>query len=289
MNSLFSKVSRFIFLLLIAAPVFAQTSVWKISKGDQHLFLGGTIHVLSQSDYPLPEEFEQAYQQSEHIVFETDIAKMQTIEVQQELLTRIMLPAGQTLQTLLSQETYHLLEKYVAEFGLPMQNLNTMKPGMIVALLETLEAQRIGLVAAGVDAYFSVKSLGDGKSLGYLESIDQQLSLLLEMGKGQEDQLIAYSIRDLRELEETMPELKTMWRTGDMDGLAELILDEMKSEFPVIYKDLFLDRNKAWIPQIELMLSTSEIEFVLGGVAHMAGDDGLLIMLSKLGYTVEQM
>ena len=62
---------RYLILLCLLTPfhLFAETSLWKISKGDTHLFIGGTIHVLSTADYPLPEEFESAYKKSEVIVF----------------------------------------------------------------------------------------------------------------------------------------------------------------------------------------------------------------------------
>ena len=46
--------------LLIPFHTFAETSVWRVSNGDSELFIGGTIHVLSATDYPLPIEFEQA-------------------------------------------------------------------------------------------------------------------------------------------------------------------------------------------------------------------------------------
>ena len=42
------------------APVraaLADTSVWEVSGGETRLYLGGTIHALRPSDYPLPEKF----------------------------------------------------------------------------------------------------------------------------------------------------------------------------------------------------------------------------------------
>jgi uncharacterized protein YbaP (TraB family) len=47
-----------------------QTSVWKISSGNNVLYLGGTIHVLRESDYPLPEAFGSAFEKSSIVVFE---------------------------------------------------------------------------------------------------------------------------------------------------------------------------------------------------------------------------
>jgi len=50
----------------------AQTSVWKVSNGRNFLYIGGTIHVLRESDYPIPEAFYIAFDGSEIIVFESE-------------------------------------------------------------------------------------------------------------------------------------------------------------------------------------------------------------------------
>ena len=60
-----STVKAFIFFILIsfsAATVEAGSPVWKVSKGSNYLYVGGTVHILSETDYPLPYAFELAYQ-----------------------------------------------------------------------------------------------------------------------------------------------------------------------------------------------------------------------------------
>jgi uncharacterized protein YbaP (TraB family) len=53
--------------------LFGETSVWKVSNGGNVLYIGGTIHVLRESDYPLPESFNAAFNKSEIIIFETSL------------------------------------------------------------------------------------------------------------------------------------------------------------------------------------------------------------------------
>ena len=50
-----------------------------------------------------------------------------------------------------------------------------------------------------------------------------------------------------------------------------------------------VERNNAWMPQIEALLTTEEVEFVLVGALHLVGDDGLLAQLSAKGYRVERL
>jgi len=49
------------------------------------------------------------------------------------------------------------------------------------------------------------------------------------------------------------------------------------------------DRNARWLPQIEAMLETEPTELVLVGLAHMAGSDGLIKLLTAKSYTVTQL
>ena len=63
------------FFCIFVHNAIAESPVWKVTNGEEHLYLGGTIHLLGQSDYPLPAGFEHAYRAAEKIVFETDIQK----------------------------------------------------------------------------------------------------------------------------------------------------------------------------------------------------------------------
>ena len=69
--------------------VSADTSVWVITSGSNTVYLGGTVHLLRPTDYPLPEEYEQAYQASSEIYFETDISSMTDFSVQAQMLQQL--------------------------------------------------------------------------------------------------------------------------------------------------------------------------------------------------------
>ena len=44
----------------------AQTSVWKVSKGEDIVYVGGTIHILPISEFPLPADFTEVYEKSDN-------------------------------------------------------------------------------------------------------------------------------------------------------------------------------------------------------------------------------
>jgi uncharacterized protein len=76
--------------LLCPTSALAETSVWKVTKGDNYLYLGGTLHLLPESAFPLPAELEQAYNDSDHLVQDGVLSLLQTAgyELQQLNVTQ---------------------------------------------------------------------------------------------------------------------------------------------------------------------------------------------------------
>lgn len=269
--------------------VAADTSVWVITSGSNTVYLGGTVHLLRPTDYPLPEEYEQAYQASSEIYFETDLSAMTDFSVQAQMLRQLSYDDERSLKTVLNTEAYTALSAYAEKLGLPLVMLEKFKPGMVVSTLQLLEFQKMGFTPQGVDNYFNTRAIGDAKRLGQLETIEQQIGFLAAMGEGNESEFILLSLRDLEDTEAVMEDMIGAWREGDNDKLAEMFIADMRAEAPELYDSLLLQRNLNWIPQIESMLRDADTEFVLVGAAHLVGDQGLLDLLSQKGFQVKQL
>ncbi len=267
----------------------ADSSVWEVKADSNTVYLGGTVHFLRLSDYPLPEEYEQAYQASSEIYFETDINSMNDPAVQVQMLQQLSYADERTLKTVLNAEVYNALSEYTEQVGMPLMLMEKFKPGMVVMSLQVLEFQRIGFTPQGVDAYFNTRAIEDAKSLGQLETVEKQLGFLASMGEGNESEFILLSLKDIARIEEVMEDVISAWREGDADRLADMIVTEMRNEWPELYDSLLRQRNLDWIPQIEQMLEDGDTELVLVGAGHLVGPDGLLELLRKRGYQVKQL
>ena len=91
----------FFHICLWGVGAYAASSVWQVSKGENSVFIGGTIHVLSDADYPLPAAFEHAYSKSPILVFEADMAKMKTPAFQAAMLRAVSYSDGASLKSAL--------------------------------------------------------------------------------------------------------------------------------------------------------------------------------------------
>ncbi len=288
MKRLLTSLLCMIFVTVGMDLAHADAPVWKVVKGERQLFIGGTLHILSKSDYPLPAAFENAYRQSAIVVFEADIQKMQTPEFQQRLQSKIVYTDGSSLKTVLSAKTYQALEQHMTSRGLPIAGFQQMKVGMVGITLAIIELQRLGLYGTGVDEFFNLKARNDGKTIGQLETAEKQLDFLSTLGDGREDALITQTLRDIERLPNMIASLKEAWRKGDRAGIKAISITPIKKDFPKVYRQLFVQRNMDWIPKIEEMMETKEVEFILVGAAHLVGEEGVLVQLAARGYTIQQ-
>jgi uncharacterized protein YbaP (TraB family) len=158
---------------------------------------------------------------------------------------------------------------------------------MAVNMLAVLEMEANGFVEEGVDFYFHKKAKEKNMPVEFLEELEVQINMLLTMGDGYENDFVRYSLADMGNTQQELETMVLAWKTGDVE-YEESSLMGMKTEWPILYKTLLTDRNNAWLPRLEAYLTTSPVEFVVVGLAHLYGPDGLLQQLKDKGYVVEQ-
>ena len=283
------RLAALALLTLWSVTAGAAAPVWKVSDGDKHLFIGGTIHVLAAADYPLPPSFDSTYSQSELLVLEVDLHSAKGAGMAAFLGAGLLWPNGETLQQKVSADTWRQFEAAMQARSLPAATFNLYKPGGLIMALLPAELMRFGVGTAGVDSHYATRAGSDQKPVVGLETLDQQLDMIRGLGIGNEDRFIRYFIRDLDNLQQQFEQMRSDWRRGDMQALAESAnLDEMELEFPRIYQAMLVQRNNAWMPKIKQMLETDEVELVLVGALHLVGRHGVLQQLSAAGYQIQQ-
>ncbi len=275
--------------LLLPAQALAASSVWKVSKGGDHVYVGGTVHLLPASEFPLPAEFELAYQQTDTLVLEAKMPDPADQQATMAMLQKLSYGADEKLSKKISAKLFQQLDLYLQGFGMKAAQLDGFKPGFVAVQTTMLEMHKAKLAGEGVDAYFAKKAQTDNKPQQYLETLDFQLALMAAMGVGQEEQFIQLMLEKNPQLVQLMQQSITAWRLGDLTVLDTLLLQDSKKEDPVTYQQMFTQRNLDWIPKIAAMFGNQQRELVLVGAGHLPGEDGVLQLLQAAGYTVQQL
>lgn len=276
-------------VLLICTQSLADSSVWKVQKDESIIYLGGTFHLLRQSDFPLPMEFDKAYRASDILVFETDLGKLIEPSTQQKLMSKAMYTDGSTIENHLSPQTYSLLNEYCASKGIPLAAIKQFKPSIVVVTITVMELAKLGVTQEGVDLFFYQLAARDNKTVEGLETVEEQIHFVVGMGEGNEDAFVTHSIKDLESIKQKYESMVDAWKTGDAKKLNDLMVAELKSKTPKLYKELIADRNENWLPMIDAYQKTLQKEFILVGAGHLVGPDGIVKALRKKGYKVEKL
>ncbi len=272
--------------LLASTQVIAKSSVWKVEKNGQHIYLGGTIHLLKKSDYPLPGEYDLAYNKSQIVYFETDIERITSKQASGKMAQALKSKTNQTLDQVLKPQTLQALKTHLKKQKLPLQRFKDYSPSGVYLTLTSMELAKSGRLALGVDVHFAKRARLDKKRVGKLETIDQHLSFLSKMAGGNPDQVIMNGLQDMKSVPEMVSDLKKIWRVGNREQYNTYLINPYKTYYSVPYKILIVDRNAQWMPKLEAMLTTSPVEFILVGAMHLFGKQGLLQQLEAKGYTV---
>jgi len=281
---------KWILLLIgLGTAVFAQTSLWKVTYQGKTLYLGGAIHIMREADYPLPAPYERAFAAADALVCETDLEAMRSPLGAAEMQQHLMFGPGKTLRDVLQRETYTKVRAYAEEHRIPVELFDRMKPQLVAVSVMGLELEKMGMAAPGADTHYFDEAKRKGMTIRWFESVSEQVRILETMGRDDEDGMVRQSLDELPQYPMVMTALLNAWRTGDVDTLERLGREYLMHESPADYRRLVVDRNKKWMPLLQKIIQSPETEFVLVGVLHLVGPDGLVSQLKRKGYRVEQL
>jgi hypothetical protein len=276
-------------MLVVAQAAQAKTFAWKAAGKGGTIYLVGSIHVMSESFYPLNPVLEAVFKESDLLVEEVDLAQMLDPMAQMSILTRGMLPSNQSLDKVISPATLALVQKATGDLGPAAGPLMRFKPWMLAITLQGMELMKAGFdPALGLDQHFYDQAKETGKGVQGLETVEFQISRFDAMTMEQQDRMLSETLKELATETETVGKLGEAWKAGDVPTIERIALADLKSD-PLMYQRLLVERNKNWMPKIEALFARPGKALVVVGAAHLVGPDGLLAMLKAKGYTIEQL
>lgn len=290
--------------LLLALPVVGSAPVppraatppvpllWRVSDADSSVYLLGSFHLLKKSDYPLSRDVDRAFDDAESVVFEVSQADLEDASVAPRMMALATSDPAASLARAVPESVRAPLERRMRALGLSPEQMGAFEPWFVDVTLVTLLAQRSGYAPEdGLDRHLMARAAAAGKPTSGLETVQQQLATL-------DGTPLAEQVEQLREFVDEgdgaaaqLDELHRAWRSADVATIERLMRDEMMARTPVTYRRMAVDRNRAWVPQVERMLAQGRGHdaLVVVGALHLIGPDGLVALLRARGYRVERM
>ena len=268
------------------AAAEGQHVFWQIDGKHNTVYLLGSIHLLPSDQRTLPEVANAAYADAEVIVEELDLLAASGDMLSAEALALQMLPEGKTLPGVLGAALHQRLVDAIKPLGMDPDFLVRMQPWYVAMMVTQLRFLRGGFSPQdGVDYQIAMRAQKDAKPLKGLETAVEQLGLFASMPMPEQIELLKGTLDESSDASE-LRKLTDAWHAGNLPQL-ESLLRQGAEESPEVFKVLVTDRNLRWIPEIETMLQhPSDDYLVVTGAAHMLGQQGLVELLRRKGYTV---
>jgi uncharacterized protein YbaP (TraB family) len=289
---MFSQTGRLFLLTILVGLAFSSSAyaghacVWKVTgPGGGVLYLGGSIHALRSTDYPLPGAYNRAFDASERLVIEDD-PNVSPSRIKR-LRKSAQYPKGDSLKNHFDPRAYDYLRRVFALMNVSEDQFARLRPWALI--MELWSPSLSGLSSElGIEDYLIRRARANRKPVSGLESFEEHVQVLSGLSDRQAEAVILLTFIPQQGGESVMKREMEAWRHGDADAIARL--SRLGSEdFPAFRERMIDARNRNWIPKIERDLRSGHVYFVVAGAAHMGGPNGVVALLRARGYRVEQL
>lgn len=302
----------FVVLTLIALSSSAQL-LWKVSGNglEKPSYVLGTYHLASESMIDKIPGMEQALEGCDIVVGEIDYEALMSQEYQTAMAEFMVAPPDSTLDKLLTNEEYALVEQEFNKYlGVNLQLYNDRTPNfiriMIMAMkmmkepLDFPELQELTDMMGVQDFSFAKGNGMDGaiqkraKEMGRpsvaLESIEEQLDMLqIPMSKQVSSLLEVCNNPDILRVQfAQFLDILKAYMAQDLSKIHAFFTDAEIVDAEAVGALRINERNLNWIEKLAKMIPEHAC-LVCVGAGHLPGDLGLLQLLRDRGYTVEPM
>jgi len=260
----------------------ANSLLWKITGNglEKASYLYGTIHMTC--NYKLSDKMENAFAETDQLALEID---MDDPNMQTKMMKAMMMTEGETMKKIISEDDYAQLASFFkSNTGMNLDLFNTVKPFAVSAMLISK------LVPCNPPGSYETEFIKIAKEqkeeVVGLETIEYQMSVFDSIPyKDQLNDLVKMAKEGLEEGKTEFEKLNALYDKEDIEGLMKLMTEneDMTAKFA---DELLNKRNSNWIPVIEKM-SKEKPTFYGVGAMHLAGEQGVIKLLRKAGYTVE--
>ena len=286
-------------LLFVLAVTFTQHAIaqkkkavensvfWEVTgKGlSQPSYLFGTFHLLSHRYVDSLTNVTRKFTAAKTIVSELLIDSTMTMKMMASAQMK-----GTTLDKLLTPEKFKQTNDWLRELsGYDLTMFNSMNPMTIEILLMTMLQQKYFPLDPTrdvvMDLYFQQRGARENKQVIGLETFDEQTHAIFgQFTYERQAQLLATAVNKRGTAEGELRNMNKFYREGNLAKLEALMYDEM---YTAAETAVMLDnRNKKWMQQLPGLFK-QQPTFVAVGAMHLAGENGLVTLLRKEGYTVK--
>ncbi len=282
-----------VILLFINFSLYSKNFLWEMKKQDKTIYLLGSVHVLRQDYYPLPQKIYEVLKKSSTLLVEADMSQSNPLKLMEFTLKKSQLQEGVEIKDVISKDCYKQLTEKFKEQGLNLEDFKNYKPWYIASMYVSMNLLKEGFSPnLGIDNHLIEKAKKEGKEIVELEGAVFQLNLLASMNKEENEEFLISTLNDESNSIESLKILLDLWKKGDNKKMEEMIFNFRKKnpKLKKLFYKLFDERNVNMSKKIIEFRNNNQGDImVVTGAAHMLGENGIIELIKKAGYSSKQL
>lgn len=259
-----------------------NTLLWEVTgknlKKPSYLF--GTFHLLCESDLGIANAAAEKLKSCDQLALELDFDDPNMMI---EMQTLAGMKDGKMLEDLLGATKFKLADSlFTATTGISLKLLSGLKP-MVAS--SVLYPSVLGCNPGSPETTLSALAGEAKKEVIGLEKVSDQMEVFDKIPyQVQADMLYSYITETVKFKKET-DEMLAVYRSANLVEMQKMMADP---EYGLDkYLDLLLtNRNKNWVKQMQTIMPEKATLFAVGA-GHLGGNEGVISLLRKAGYTVK--
>ncbi len=277
--------------------------LWQISGNGlaKPSYVFGTIHLICKSDVVMPRATKRCLASAKQLALEFDLSKADESAMMNALDAGILMRDGATLRQFLDSNQYALIDRYFRDsVGMSLPLMERFKPMAISMMI--MQASNDGACeeTSYEEEFMRIAKRKRIPVVG-VETMQKQLELFDRIPYKDQAMMLFNEIQSAyTPVSESKPSaldlrfVTQLYKQGKISELLQAMRDETLLSTPngmsnTMFEEIMLnERNRAWIPVMEGMMR-SKVTFFAVGAAHLAGEQGVVHLLRKRGFTLSPM
>ncbi len=294
-------------IALLATSVMAAQAqlLYRISGNglEKPSYIIGTYHLANIRFAEKIDSVKYALTKTDQVYGELNWDDVKNVDSIKMVTQASLLPKGKTLKTVLSPAQFAKVDKFMQKvMGVGLSNpkvfaqMGSQTPATLTTNLVSMMFM-VGHMGEfdptnPFDSYFPAQARKNNEKIGGLETLKFQADVLFKSTpmKRQIQQLMC--LIDNEDFNNAvLSESLDAFYAQDLVALKKVIdkkLHNSCDDTPEEFARMFTNRNKAWIAKMPAIMKDKPTFFAVGA-GHLVGEQGVLQLLRKAGYTVTGM
>lgn len=285
-----------------AALPFAKGNFWRATRGDEVITLAGTYH------FDDPRHAANLDALMPAITGATTVLVEASPEAESQLKAQIsrdpstmVITEGPALNQQLPPEVWDELSDAMSARGIPAFMAAKFKPWYVLTLLSIPPCAMLDMTAEpeGLDRLVIKAAEAAGVPVRSLEPYDTLFRIFGSLTEAELTEMLVSTLAIEPQSEEYFTTLVDSYFAGESRKAWELMRfisydmpgytpAQVDAEFARMEEIVAAARNRAWIPVLTDAAAKGPV-FAAFGALHLSGEDGVLNLLQKEGFSVEEL